>query len=228
MKTIETLRDIGKNLSNESLADKVYSLLEVGIVEMEIKPGEQLNEEELAASLNVSRSPVREALLRLEYVGLVDRIRKGRVVASVTDEKIINNYLVWGMTESYAAGLACLSSTEEDVTVMHQILEEMRQTRNSHNFGQYRSLNDKFHKMLVAPCPYKLLKEQHQLALINIRWGLNYTLHWKDDVGRSSVQHDDIMKAYVKRDRPSVERAVREHIEGAAQRLQLFRSRKQS
>ena len=220
MNTLENWKSVCETVSNESLADKVCNLLESSILNMELKPGTVLSEDEIAATLNVSRSPVREALLRLEHIGLVDKERKSRVVSSITEEKIINNYHIWAMVESYTAGLACLNATAQEMSAMREAIKEMEQSKDGGDIMNYHDLNYQFHEMLVAPCPYKRLIEQHKNALSHIRWGYNYTLMWLEDIGYSNSQHSDILNAYSERDRESVERAVREHTGNASSRLQ--------
>jgi len=207
----------GENFINESLADRVYKLLETSIIEMEISPGSILSEDEIAASLNVSRSPVREALLRLEYAGLVIKERKSRVVATITEAMMIDNYHFWAMTESYAAGHSCKTASPQDLGRIGQVLEQLEQSLDDSR--QYQELNYRYHSLLVAPCPYKKLVELHANALNHIRWGYNFTLHLPDDIGHSNITHHEIFKVYRGKDSAALESMLRAHIENAAQRF---------
>ena len=78
--------------ATESLSDKVCRILEENILNAAYPSGTSLSEGDIAIALNVSRSPVREALLRLEAAGLVERAKKGRVVTEVKKNYIEANY----------------------------------------------------------------------------------------------------------------------------------------
>ncbi len=214
---LDCLEAAAGRLSNESLADQVYKLLESSIIEMKLAPGSILSEDELAEKLDVSRSPVREALFRLEYAGLVNKERKSRVVTAITEDMIIENYHFWAMTESYAAGIACRHAGPQDLARIRRLLEKLEESRN--DTENYQQLNCEFHSMLAVPCPYKKLVELHENALSRIRWGYNFTLHLRADIGHSNANHHEIFEAYCVKDGGALESMLREHIENAARRL---------
>lgn len=216
--SLEALKTAGQGITNESLTEKVYQFLENSILEMRLKPGDQLNEVDIANALHVSRSPVREALLRLEYNGLVNKSRKFRTVSYITEESIVNNYHMWSMTESYAAVMACVAATSDDLLNIEEALVKMGKVKKEKDIESYRILNDQFHMLLVAPCPYLNIVEYHRNALNHIRWCYNYTLG-REDVSSSEAQHSNIFDAYKTKNVEVLERIIRTHINNARERM---------
>lgn len=223
--SLEALKSAGQSITSESLTEKVYQFLETSILEMKLKPGDQLNEVDIANVLNVSRSPVREALLRLEHVGLVNKSRKFRTVSYITEESIINNYHMWNMTESYASVMASTVATPDDLLNIEEALVKMGKFKNEKDIGSYRELNNQFHMLLVAPCPYANIVECHRNAMNHIKWGYNYTLMGIENMSSSEAQHSDIFDAYKSKNLDALERIIRTHINSALDRmLRYYRS----
>jgi DNA-binding GntR family transcriptional regulator len=208
-------------LTADLLVHKIYSLIEENIINMVLPPGSKLVEDDIARTLRVSRSPVREALIQLESAGLVVRNSgKGRVVASFTGEEILANYEVWEMTESFIGGLTCLTAHDEDFQKIEDILNMMKGlTVAEEDFKAYRQLNYKFHHHMVSPCPNKILLRTYELALKPIMWCWNLSIFWPRDLSRSYAEHQQIFNAYRCRDRAEYEALVRKHIKDASQRF---------
>ena len=208
-------------LTADLLVQKIYTLLEENIINMVLLPESKLVEENIARALGVSRSPVREVLIQLENAGLVVRkTGKGRVVASFTEQELIDNYQVWEMAESYTCGLACLTATERDFLKVEAILERMKKLSGAEkDFRAYRELNYRFHSQLAAPCPNKTLIRIYENALKPIRWCWNLSLLWRRDVTRSYDEHRDLFAAYRARNRKAFERLVRKHCQAASVRF---------
>jgi len=218
-----------KPLRQESLVDKVYNLVEENIINMTLPPGGNLVEDDIAKALDISRSPVREALVRLENAGLVKKSKKGRVVASFTERDIINNYEIWEMMESFAGGLACQVATVKDLGKIERILNEMQSIINQDDLvARYRDLNYQFHYHLVAPCPNQLLVQLYENALKRIHWCYNLSISWHQDLVVSYSDHTKIFEAYREKKRRIFEERVRAHIRNALKRFQNEYSRKRS
>ncbi|UCF55857.1 MAG: GntR family transcriptional regulator [Deltaproteobacteria bacterium] len=209
--------------------EKVYTLLEENIINMTLPPGDNLVEEDIARSLDISRSPVREALVRLETACLVRKSKKGRVVASITEADIINNYEIWEMMESFAGGLASQVATVKDLGEIERILGEMKSVTNrDDSFPRYRDLNYQFHYHLVAPCPNQPLVQLYENALKRIHWCYNLSISWHQDLVVSYSEHTKIFEAYRAKQHESFEKRVRAHIRKALKRLRIEYSKKRS
>jgi len=217
-------------LTADLLVQKIYTLLEENIINMVLPPESKLVEENIARALGVSRSPVREVLIQLENAGLVvRRAGKGRVVASFTEQELINNYQVWEMAESYTCGLACLTATEEDFRKIAEILEQMGKLSGSEeDFRAYRLLNYRFHSQMAAPCPNKTLIRIYENALKPVRWCWNLSLLWKGDVTSSYEEHREVFDAYRTRNRKAFEKLVRKHCQAASARFRKEYTRRKN
>ena len=216
-------------LINKSLAEKVYSYLEKGIVSMKYAPGTVLNEFEIANHLDMSRSPVREALLRLEQMSLITRDGKNRIVANITEEDVLQSYELWEMIEPFCASISCQYAHPALLDDIEALLEKMEQFKIKKQVKLYRDNNLKFHRMLVEPCKNRLMLEYHDTTMKRIHWGSNYSLSRINDIGHSSISHHQIFQAYKKREKEKVHELLRTHINQASSRIQqkFLDSRKQ-
>ena len=162
-------------VSRHFLVDEVYKLLEGKIITGQLPANYKLTEHDIANALRISRSPIREALLRLENAGLVIRNKSGkRIVQSYTEQDIVELYELWRMTESFAVGVACLNATNKDFENIRNMIGKMRKCLN--DIEGYRKLNQEFHELLIRPCPNRKLGELHLGILKQINWLFNITL----------------------------------------------------
>jgi DNA-binding GntR family transcriptional regulator len=206
-------------LINNSLVTRIYSILEEKIINMTLPPDTKLVEENIAKVLGVSRSPVRDALMQLENVGLVVRRGgKGRVVVSFTEEEVINSYEVREMIESFAGGLACLEAKEEDFNKIEKVLKQMEAfSGGTKDMLAYLNLNYEFHYSLIAPCPNKLLLQMLENALKPIRWCWNLNMAWEYAPPASACdRHRALFDLYRTRDREAYEKLARMHIQDSS------------
>ncbi len=206
-------------LTTDPLVHKIYTLLEENIIGMTLPPESKLVEDDVARALGVSRSPVREALMRLENSGLVVRTgSKGRVVASFNEQDVVEKYEVWAMIESFAGGLACLTAQDDDLRKVEEVLERMKACAEG-EFRVYRELNFSFHHNMVAACPNRTLVRMYENALKPIKWCWNLSILWHNDVSHSFSEHEQIFEFYRQRDRAQFETIVRKHIHNASERF---------
>ena len=109
------------------LRDVVFNTLRQAILRGELKPGERLMEIQLANKLGVSRTPIREAIRKLELEGLVLMIpRKGAEVAEITEKNMRDVLEVRKALEELAVQLACEKITAEEIDEMKKAAEEFR------------------------------------------------------------------------------------------------------
>jgi DNA-binding GntR family transcriptional regulator len=207
-------------LTVDLLVNKIYSILEDNIINMTLPPESKLVEENIAHILGVSRSPVREALMRLEHSGLVVRkSSKERIVASFTEQDIIDKYEIWGMIEGYAGGHACLSAQDQDYAKIEVVLNQLKASTDNDDLYLCRQLNGKFHSEMVNPCPNKALVRMYENALKPIRWCWNLSMFWPRTISNLYSEHEQIYNAFKRRDRTTYEKLVRKHIHNGSERF---------
>jgi DNA-binding GntR family transcriptional regulator len=116
------------NYKYKSLKDLVYVYLYEKINQGTIKPNEKINENLICRDLQVSRTPVREALIKLEDEGYLKRMpRRGYIVREVTRDKIREIYEIIGCLEGLAASLAIDRMTGKDIILLETLVEKMNE-----------------------------------------------------------------------------------------------------
>lgn len=131
-------------------SDMVYAILHEAILSGILPPGQRLGEELLAALFDVSRTPVREALLRLETTGLAHRVpRRGLIVARITPQEIVEVYVVRENLDGLAAYLAAQRATPSDVATLRAINEEFARAARAGKMVAMADLNLRFHEAIA-------------------------------------------------------------------------------
>ncbi|MDA5093529.1 GntR family transcriptional regulator [Aliiroseovarius sp. KMU-50] len=194
----------------------ILEAIDVGIY----KPGDRLVESELADRFGVSRTPIREALQRLETQSLLTRDGRSLIVASLNHNQLAELYVVRAELEGLAASLAAQHATPEEIRVLRDMVEEDRK-RLDDPAALARS-NRRFHKQLHLASHNRYLVQQ--LDLVHRTMALLATTSLAAE-GRSEVavaEHDAIVCAIEIRDRAAANDALKTHISRAFEtRLKL-------
>ena len=133
------------------LRDVVFNTLRKAILRGELKPGERLMEIQLASKLGVSRTPIREAIRKLELEGLVLMIpRKGAEVAQITEKNMQDVLEVRKALEELSVQLACERITPEQVEEMKMAAEDFRKVLKSGDVTKIAEADVKFHDIIFA------------------------------------------------------------------------------
>ena len=183
-------------------------------------PGARLLETELAARFGVSRTPVREALRRLETQGVVSHEpRKGAVVARLDYDQLGELYAVREVMEGLAARLAALHASTEEIRILRDMIAEDRTVTDPR--AQSRA-NKRFHRQLHLSSHNRYLIQtldpvRRSLALLG-----DTTFSAPGRIESSNREHETIVNAIAARDEDAAEAAARSHITNAyAVRLRL-------
>ena len=137
-------------INYKSLKDHVYEYLYERINIGSLKPKEKVNENNLCKHLKVSRTPVREALIKLEEEGYVTRLpRRGFIVKEITLVKIKEIYSIIGCLEGMAASFAIQNYNEKDMALMKQLVKKMDEAIHNKRLQEYFKLQRKFHNVFV-------------------------------------------------------------------------------
>ena len=153
------------------LRDVVFNTLRQAILRGELKPGERLMEIQLANKLGVSRTPIREAIRKLELEGLVLMIpRKGAEVAEITEKNMRDVLEVRKALEELAVQLACEKITAEEIEEMKKAAEEFRMILKNKDITEIAEADVRFHDIIyMATDNQKLI-----LLLNNLRYRVEY------------------------------------------------------
>jgi DNA-binding GntR family transcriptional regulator len=194
-------------------ADSLYTTLRHAIVHGDLRPNQRLVEAELAEALSVSRTPVREVLQRLLVDGLVASHRRGWVVREHGADEIRDIYACRAALEGYAARLAAVHSTPEQLAELAEILGSSDPGRMTQE--EMVDVNERFHEAIINACGNPLLADlcrRSRLYYFNRRVAQLYT---DDEAAHSRAQHERLLAALGERDPDAAERITREHIDTA-------------
>ncbi|MGN0658192.1 MAG: GntR family transcriptional regulator [Emergencia sp.] len=137
----------------KTLKDHVYDYIAEQIRSGGLLPGQRINENVICEELNISRTPVREALIQLSAEGVLEnRARKGFVIRSMSEQDVSELYAVIGVLDGYAASLACDVLTEQDYADMDFYIGTMDLAIKAGNFEMYYRQQFVFHQLYIDKC----------------------------------------------------------------------------
>ena len=187
-----------------------YSLILEAIDTGLYRPGDRLVESELAERFGVSRTPIREALQRLETQSLLSRDGRSLIVASLDHNQMAELYVVRTELEGLAARLAARHATDEEIQVLQSMVDEDRQLL--HDPSALSRANRRFHKMIHLASHNRYLVQQ--LDLVHRSMALMATTSLAAE-GRGEIalaEHQAIVDAIARRDDEAAYQAFRDHI----------------
>jgi len=133
-----------------SLKDIVYDYISEQISSGKLKPNESINEADIVAALEISRTPVREALMQLSSEGYIEHVpRRGFFTHALTLERVRHIYEIIGNLESLAAVLALENPERLDVDAMRHLAKEMEQAIVTRQYEPYHDLQYQFHNVFI-------------------------------------------------------------------------------
>jgi DNA-binding GntR family transcriptional regulator len=198
-----------------SVAQLAYEALRGAILAMDVYDPEadlRLDEKRLAADLGVSRTPVREALSRLEHEGLVRILpRRGVYIVRKSKAEIIEMITAWAALESMAARLTCERATDDEIGSLRTLLETFEEDDVRSHLNEYSSANLRFHQRIIELGHSRLIASMADGLLVHVRAIRRRTIGDEDRVERSIVDHMEIIKALEARNPELAERLVRDH-----------------
>ena len=195
------------------VTDWVYEEIREAIIDLRLKPGEALREAAMAQQLGVSKTPVREALTRLEQEGLVETTSfKGAVVSGYAPEDLRDIYELRELLEGAAARAAAGSASAATLAQLSRSVERSRELRASGDIAQLADLLGEFDTVVydqVANQRVRALIENLQAHLARIG---KLTEAIPGRVEASVEEHAHIVEAIAARDPEEAERRMRMHI----------------
>jgi DNA-binding GntR family transcriptional regulator len=203
---------INKGNSN-SLRDYIIRGVTEGIYSGALPPGSRLVESELANKFQISRTPVREAILQLESEGLVKILpNRGAVVNVYSIEEIDEIYIIFGVLEGIAASLSVEFVNEEELKQMENYIAKMETSKQNKDRKEWFIYNNEFHSSYLKPC-----RKKHLLKLIK-----NYTTqigrYWylllshAENMELFAEDHKRILEAFKLKDSKMAREQVENHV----------------
>lgn len=197
-----------------SRAEHAYQQLLSAILSGELKPGSRIREVELAEWLKISRTPVREAVRRLESEGLICIAgHKGMAIAELDYQAVMELYQMREVLEAAAASLAAKHASEPEIYSLREIFNQEKQQHN--NTAAQADINRAFHNAIYHAAHNRyLLKSLNSLRDAMALLGAStYALPSRSKA--ALVEHQRIIEAIEKGDSAAAEQAARDHIRAA-------------
>ena len=198
-----------------SLSSRIYDQLKTAITSMDIYDPDadlKLDERGLSEQFGSSRTPLREALTRLDQDGLVKILpRRGIIIVRKTKTEILEMITVWAALESMAARLVCEVASDGAIAELEKLVDSYDSTRVYQHMSEYSDDNIRFHSTIIGLSKCDLIAEMTDGLFSHVRAIRRRTIHENDRAQRSVRDHSRIVKALVKRDADSAARLVREH-----------------
>lgn len=202
-------------VENQSLTDKSYDNLKTAITSMDIYADDaqlKMDERQLSAQLGISRTPLREALVRLEQEGLVTIApRMGVFIVRKTKREVVEMITVWAALESMAARLLTERASDAEIASLREIFSDFMDGGMSARIDEYSDRNIKFHQTILELGRCRLLKDTADKLFLHMRGIRARTINELDRANRSIIDHLSIIEALENRDAALAEKLVREH-----------------
>ncbi len=198
-----------------SLADQVFEHLETDILSGKYQRGEILTENKLSAELGVSRTPIREALRRLEQEHLIEEAPKGSVVVGINEKDLGDIFMIRIKLEGQAAAMAAESRTEEQLSYLREAVEFQEFYLEKRDADRIKSMDSRFHETIYKMCAsavfYDVLLPLHKKILKYRRASVSN----KSRAEASVAEHRAIYEAISAKDSALAEKLVIEHLNNA-------------
>src|SRR5579859_7128470 len=201
------------HLAAGSAADSVYQTLRHGIVEGRLHAGDSLIEWHVARQFGTSRTPVREALLRLESEGLAFRVpRRGLVVRRITEHEVLEVYAVRIALEGLAGREAALEAQPSDIAQLRWVNQRLAEAIEQGASTTLPALTNEFHQALASAAHNTMLRRFIMQAQDWTRRVGTPTVALPGRRGKAVREHEQLIDAIAAHDPDSAERLAREHI----------------
>lgn len=202
-----------------SLADQVFERLESDIICGKYERGQVLTELGLTEDLGVSRTPIREAVQRLEQVQLVKNLPKGIKVLGVTDRDIQEIYTIRLRIEGLAAARAAESGDEDGKRALYEALSMQEYFVSKHDADHIKSQDSIFHEVVYEMSGSGILQATLLPLHRKVQKYRQISVQSDQRALSSLEEHRQIYDAICKGDAPLAEKLMTEHIRNAMGRM---------
>ena len=204
---------------NTSLANQVFAAIEKNILTGVYPAGEPISEPRLSAELGVSRTPIREALTRLEAERLIKQTSSGMVVVGISKKDVEEMYAVKKAMEPYATELAVKNMSAEGLEKLREILEQQEFYVTKSNAEKIKDLDTDFHDIIyresASPTLESILSPLHH-KLMRFR---KVSLQFSDRSTQSVEEHKQLFEAIEAGDAKKAKELMAEHVNNACKNI---------
>lgn len=206
--------------NNHSLTEQVFKVLQNDILNGLFSPGDLLIESRVSEELGVSRTPVREAISKLEYEGLVESVpNKGAIIVGIKDKDIEDIYTIRMYIEGLAARWSAENITDEQLRQLRNTIELQEFYLTRDDYAQIWQLDTRFHQIIYDSCNSTILKNTLSNFHHFIQKARELSIKKPGRAVSSVQEHRDILEALEKHDPELAEKLTASHISNAKNNL---------
>lgn len=206
-----------------NLSDQIANRLRDMIIQNELAPGDRIRERDVCKELQVSRTPLREALHKLASEGLVELIpNRGAVITKPSAEEIADMLQVLGVLEAFGGERACELISDEEMAEIKALQFEMLAAFSRQDRLQYFKINQRIHRSIVKAARSETLLSLH--TRLNARlYRIRYQSNLKNETWSSALEeHDSILEALELRDAAKLSVLLRQHLKSTWEKVSEF------
>ena len=208
-----------RNYKSTSLADQVFDKLENDIIQGIYKRGELLTELKLVEQLGVSRTPIREALRRLEQERLIADAGKGSIVLGITEDDLLDIMNIRQRVEALAAYYATVNMTDEGRFELAHIVDLQEFYFNKGDMDHLRRVDDEFHDAICRLSKRNVITDTLVPLHRKTRRYRRIALENRERTAQSMGEHRQIYEAIVSGDAELARQLTAKHIEHAKEHM---------
>lgn len=204
-----------------SLSEQAYNVIKTAIINNEIKPLEYLIEEQLASQLGISRTPIRTALKKLAFEGLVEIENARQTRVSMISAKDVEEYQVLRETlEPLAVKLAYQNINKEQLQSLKDICDQQWESIKEKDYSQFINLDTQFHCYIAEFSNNKKLKEFINVLRIQLQRYLILSNTIQTSAEKAFKEHLNIIGALEKKNEEEAVNSMKYHVESVSNRFQ--------
>lgn len=217
------VKEIGKT---RDVSFSAYEQVRNAIQSGKLKIGERITEVALAEQFGVSRTPIREAIARLEAEGLLTNVpRRGLIVTSLSHQQIVELYTMREILEGAAGRLTALSGSDTELATLKDLIDSEASMLDDQ--PKLSEINRQFHYLLALAAHNRYLLTA--IEQMSVTMSLLPSLLEEGDRARAAhEQHKQIVEALMQRDGAAAEMAIRDHVRASQQHRMLVMLRQEA
>ena len=210
----------GATLLPVPVRSKAYEVLKDAIIRGSLRPGQRLIESQLAELLNISRTPLREAMLRLESEGFVQRLSSGGAqVKPLSAEEIRDLYAIRAVLEGLAVREAAERITDAQLERLAVLTRELEAIEDGADLEYIANLGEMFHLVILEASGSRQLAEHLRLLRDQIQRYRYLTIQVAGRGRAAAGEHTALLAVLRQRDPAQAEQAMRQHVHQAWQSM---------
>ena len=212
------------SISPQKISAAAYQALREKIISRELAPGQRLDLNRIEAQMGISRTPLKEALARLEMEGLIEILpRSGTYVTAPTPADIAESFDLRLALELFAVEIVAQTLGDSEIEQVRVLVRQLRQLAHSPDrdaiYPQYLALDRQFHGLLIALAGNRRLRKVHQREDLHAQMARIRYHRSERDLGLAQTEHEELLRALEARDPQAARDVMRAHLTRAKHSL---------